>query len=204
MSSNDQPIRALILDLGNVLIFHDNDRLYRELAAACAREPAAILEALSNRGIGRIINTTDGPPSLVYETVAPAIGFPGSLDDFSAIWNGIFTPYEAMTPVIEALRGRIPLVVLSNTNAMHIEYIRRVLPVLGHFDAVLASNEIGAAKPDAAAYEAALAVAGVVPNEAAFFDDLPGHVEGARAVGIRGFVFTDVEGFARDLEQLGM
>jgi putative hydrolase of the HAD superfamily len=204
MTNNERPIRALILDLGNVLIHHDNDRLYRELAAASAREPAAVLEALSGSDIGRLINTTDGPPSLVYDAIAPAIGFRGSSADFSAIWNGIFTPYEAMAPVIEALRGRARLLVLSNTNAMHMDYIRGQLPLLDAFDNVLTSYELGLMKPDAAIYRAALDVARVAPNEAAFFDDVLGHVEGARAVGIHGFLFTDAHRFVGDLAELGL
>jgi putative hydrolase of the HAD superfamily len=199
MISTDPPIRALILDLGNVLIFHDNDRLYRELAAASACEPAAVLEALGSQGVGRLINITDGPPSLVYEFIAPAIGFRGDLSSFSTIWNGIFTPYEPIVPIIEALRGRAQLLVLSNTNAMHMDYIRAKLPVLDAFDAVLTSYELGLMKPEAAIYQAALAVAGVAPEEAAFFDDVLGHVEGARAVGIRGFLFTDAHQFVQDL-----
>jgi putative hydrolase of the HAD superfamily len=204
MTSINPPIRALILDLGNVLIHHDNDRLYRELAAASAGEPAAVLKALSGSDIGRLINTTDGPPSLVYDAIAPAIDFRGSLADFSAIWNGIFTPYEAMAPVIEALHGRTRLLVLSNTNAMHMDFIRGQLPLLNAFDNVLTSYELGLMKPDAAIYRAALDVAGVVPNEAAFFDDVLGHVEGARLVGIHGFLFTDARRFIGDLSELGL
>jgi HAD superfamily hydrolase (TIGR01509 family) len=201
--TNTQPqIRALILDLGNVLIFHDNDRLYRELASACAHEPSVVLEALSGQGVGRMINTTDGPPSLIYETVAPAIGFRGNLDDFRTIWNGIFTPYEAMTPIIEALRGRVQLLVLSNTNAMHMDYIRGELPVLDAFDAVLTSYKLGLMKPDAAIYRAALREAGVEAEEAAFFDDVAGHVEGARLIGINSFLFTDASQFVEDLSEL--
>jgi HAD superfamily hydrolase (TIGR01509 family) len=204
MTNRTSPIRTLILDLGNVLILHDNDRLYRELAAACDCEPSAVFEVLSNSGIGHHINTTDGPPSLVYETIAPAIGFAGSIEEFSAIWNGIFAPYEAMTPVIESLRGRMPLFVLSNTNAMHMDYIRGQLPVLAAFDAVLTSHELGMVKPDPAIYRAALAASGAAPEEAAFFDDVLGHVEGARSVGIHGFLFTDADQFMRDLSELGV
>ncbi|MGD9890761.1 MAG: HAD family hydrolase [Dehalococcoidia bacterium] len=204
MTSTDAPIRALILDLGNVLIHHDNDRLYRDLADASAGEPAVVLDALRSEGVGRMINTTDGPPSLVYEAIAPAIGFRGDLVAFSAIWNGIFTPYAAMTPIIEALRGRVRLLVLSNTNAMHMDYIRAQLPVLDAFDAVLTSYELGMMKPEAAIYRAALSVAGVAPEEAAFFDDVLGHVEGARAAGIRGFLFTDARQFVQDLTGLAL
>ena len=204
MTIINPPISALILDLGNVLIHHDNDRLYRELAAASACEPAVVTEALSGSNIGRLINTTDGPPSLVYDAIAPTIGFRGSLADFSAIWNGIFTPYEAMAPVIQAMRGRARLLVLSNTNAMHMDYIRGQLPLLDAFDEVLTSYELGLMKPDAAIYRAALDVAGVESKEAAFFDDVLGHVEGARRVGIHGFLFTDARRFVGDLAGLGL
>lgn len=204
MTNNNSPIRALILDLGNVLIHHDNDRLYRELAAASAREPEAVIAALGDSEIGRLINTTDGPPTLVYDAVAPAIGFRGGPAAFSAIWNGIFTPYEAMAPVITVLRGRARLLVLSNTNAMHMHYIRDQLPLLDAFDEVLTSYQLGLMKPDAAIYRAALAVAGVAPDEAAFFDDVIGHVEGARLAGMHGFLFTDVDQFVDDLITIGL
>lgn len=196
-------IRALILDLGNVLIFHDNKRLMRELAVACGCTPEAVLAALRPE-VSRRINTTDGDPSLVFDAVAPAIGFPGDLDAFSAIWNGIFTPNDELVPVIESLCDHLSLLVLSNTNAMHMAYIRPRLMVLQCFDAVLTSCELGLMKPDVAIYEAALRVAGVAPFEAAFFDDLPEHVEGARRAGLHAFLFTDAAGFTRDLAALGL
>ena len=143
------PPRALILDLGNVLIFHDNDKLYRDLAVASGTTPDAVIAALNSEA-GRRMNITDGPPELVYEIVAPAIGFPGTVEEFAAIWNGIFRPNDAIVPMIEALHGRLPLVVLSNTNAMHMAHIRPVLPILERFDAVLTSHELGLVKPDAA------------------------------------------------------
>jgi putative hydrolase of the HAD superfamily len=140
----------------------------------------------------------------VYEVIALAIGFRGGFAQFAAIWNGIFAPNEAVVPIIASLRGRVSLFVLSNTNPLHMAYIRPRLPVLACFDGVFTSYELGAAKPDALAYERALARAGVAPAEAAFFDDLPGHVEGAKRVGMRGFVFVDAGRFARDLASLGL
>jgi putative hydrolase of the HAD superfamily len=197
------PPRALILDLGNVLVFHDNDKLYRELAAASGTTPGQVIDALSSEA-GRRMNVTDGPPALVYEIVAPAIGFPGGVEEFAAIWNGIFQPNDAIVPVIEALHGRVPLVVLSNTNAMHMAYLRPLLPILERFDAVLTSHELGAVKPDAAAYLAAVSRASVAPDEAVFFDDVLGHVEGACRAGLRGLLFTDVDQFVADLADLGL
>lgn len=193
------PVRALILDLGNVLIFHDNDRLFRELGAACNRTPAEVQHLIRESGAGERINTTDGPPISVYDAVAPAIDFPGGYAEFAAIWNGIFTPHVEMEPVIERLHGRTPLFVLSNTNPLHMEHIWATLPVLSRIDHVLTSYELGVTKPDQRIYERALAVVNVPAREAAFFDDLPQHVAGARAAGLRAFLFTDAVQFQRDL-----
>jgi putative hydrolase of the HAD superfamily len=195
--------RALILDLGNVLVFHDNDKLYHELAAASGTTPGRVIDALSSEA-GRRMNVTDGPPALVYEIVAPAIGFPGSVEEFAAIWNGIFQPNDAIIPVIEALHGRLPLLVLSNTNAMHMAHIRPLLPILERFDAVLTSHELGVVKPETAAYLTAVSRASAAPDETAFFDDVPGHVEGACRAGLRGLLFTDVDRFVADLADLGL
>ena len=205
MRSETQPrIRALILDLGNVLIFHDNERLYRELGAACGRPAGEIEAVITASATGRRINVTAGPPESVFETLAPVLGFPGSFTQFAGIWNGIFTPNDAIVPLIAALQGRVRLVVLSNTNPLHMAYIRPRLPVLDRFDGVLTSYELGMVKPEAAIYERAVDFAGVAPAEAAFFDDVRGHVRGAERAGILGFLFTDTAAFAADLAALGL
>ena len=60
------------------------------------------------------------------------------------------------------------------------------LGLLEHVDGVVTSADVGAAKPDAAMFERALALAGVEPAEAVHVgDSVENDVEGARAVGIR-------------------
>lgn len=199
-------IRAVILDLGNVLIFHDNDRLARELGAAGGLDPIEVVTRINaaDRAAGYPLNTRNSSPESVYDLVAPAIGFPGSFDEFAAIWNGIFWPHEEIVPIVEALQGQVQLLVLSNTNPLHMHYIRPVLPVLDRFDHVLTSYELGLVKPDVAIYQRAIEIAGVRPAEAVFFDDVEGHIEGARRAGLRAFLFTDAPGFSRDLATLGL
>lgn len=197
-------VSTLFLDLGNVLIFHDNDRMYRALGEACGRTPNEIGPLIHTARGENWINVTDCPPHEIYEAVREAIGYPGSFDEFAAIWNGIFTPNTEIVPLLDALHGRVRLFVLSNTNALHMAYIRPRLPVLRLFDRLFTSYELGVVKPDAAIYRRALELAGCDAAQSAFFDDLAGHVQGAEAVGMRGFVFTDAAGFRRDLEALGL
>ena len=80
---------------------------------------------------------------------------------------------ESMFPVVSALSTRVKLLLLSNTNAVHVEWLLPRLPVLAKFDRLLLSNELGCVKPEPAIYRAALDAAGTAPDETAFFDDIP-------------------------------
>jgi HAD superfamily hydrolase (TIGR01509 family) len=118
------------------------------------------------------------------------------------LWNCHFTVNQPMVKAVEALEGRFKRVLLSNTHDLHVRFLRERLPLLARFDGLVLSCEVGHVKPEPEIYRRALEVAQCAPREAAFFDDVSAYVEGARAVGIRARVFTTVERFEADLEEL--
>jgi putative hydrolase of the HAD superfamily len=73
----------------------------------------------------------------------------------------------------------------------------------GLFHAIANSSEIGAAKPDARFFEAALQIAGVAAAEALFVDDSRTNVEAAARLGIRSHQFSGPAGMARFLQEAG-
>lgn len=76
--------------------------------------------------------------------------------------------YDDARPLLESLRGRYRLGVITNGNAD----VRRL--DLGHcFDVILSPMDIGAAKPDRVIFEAACHRLGVEPEEAAHVGDEP-------------------------------
>lgn len=74
--------------------------------------------------------------------------------------------------------------------------------LLQRFDHVAISAEIGVMKPDAAAYEAILAMLALPASACVFIDDLPTNVTAARAVGMHGIVFEDTASCLEALEGL--
>jgi putative hydrolase of the HAD superfamily len=60
-------------------------------------------------------------------------------------------------------------------------------------DAVIISAEVGVEKPDPRIFQLALDALDAGPSECVFVDDVPQHVEGARAVGIDAFRHTSTE-----------
>ena len=70
------------------------------------------------------------------------------------------------------------------------------------FDHIAISAEIGVMKPDAAAYEAILAMLALPASACVFIDDLPANIAAARALDMHGIVFEDTAPCLEALEGL--
>jgi putative hydrolase of the HAD superfamily len=121
------------------------------------------------------------------EAMMAALDLPG-LDRASArevmLGSLEFLPFDDVEPALSALRDR-KLIVVSNWDCSLADWLEP-LGVLEHVDGVVTSAEVGAAKPDVAMFELALALAEVEPGEAVHVgDSVENDVAGARAAGIR-------------------
>ena len=128
-----------------------------------------------------------------------------TFEEFSAIWCMIFRK-ETFVPesLVAALSERYRLVLLSNTNAIHIPFLRANYPLLRYFQAQVLSHEVKEMKPGAAMYKTALAHAVGTPEECFFTDDILVYVEGARQFGIQAEQFLGQEKLENDLRQRGV
>jgi putative hydrolase of the HAD superfamily len=194
-------LEAVILDLGNVLAFHDNAKLFREMAEAFHATPANIGERLDG-GLWDRVNRGSLPGDALRRELVARLGHDVSADDWLRLWNCHFTLNEAMVRHVEKLVGRVRLVLLSNTHDQHFEHLRPRLPILDAFDGLTLSYEVGALKPERRIYERALELAKVEPARAVFFDDVERYAQGASAVGIHGMVFTSADAFPAQLRAL--
>ena len=93
---------------------------------------------------------------------------------------------------------------LSNTNAIHFEMVRRTYPILRHFDAFCLSYEVKAMKPDPKIYRAAVEMAGCLPEECFYTDDIAAYVEGAQRIGIDAVQFEGAEQLQREMRARGI
>jgi glucose-1-phosphatase len=75
----------------------------------------------------------------------------------------------------------------------------RFADLLAPFRKVYVSNEIGARKPEAAAFAAVIADMGIPPQRILFFDDSGANVAGAKACGLNAVQVTGTEDIERAL-----
>ena len=181
---------TVLFDLGGVFVHVDPEPSIRRLRARFSGLNGAALRdffedspAALEYELGRI--DTDA----FYRRVVRDLGLDLGRGEFEACWNEIFEPIRPMIDLLPRLKPRYGLVLLSNTNPLHFETIGERWSFYGHFDAVVLSYEVGAMKPDARMYEAALARCGSSPEACLFFDDREENVLAAEEAGIRSFVF---------------
>lgn len=101
---------------------------------------------------------------------------------------------QAKIDMLIELRKKFRLLLLSNTNPLHIEIsskeesAKRGKTIHDYFDKCYLSYEMGLAKPQAGIFEAVLKDAGLNPSECLFLDDGPKNIEQAQNLGIQTYL----------------
>jgi len=116
------------------------------------------------------------------------------VDSIIRVWHeGMYLDDEAKS-VIEALRRRYKVGLITNwEHAPRIHELLTELRIEGLFDAVVVSDEYGAAKPDPSIFHEALSRTGVSPGEAVYVGDMEVDVEGSINAGIHPVLIKRID-----------
>jgi HAD superfamily hydrolase (TIGR01509 family) len=200
-----RPITAITFDLGNVLIRVDHLRFCRRLAVLAALSPQEVYAQVFESALEPGYDTGRITSREFYERVTAHFGVALPYSRFRDLWCDLFDPMEGMAELVRHLASRFPLFLLSNTNALHFEYIQaRYAALLQHFRAFVLSFEVGSRKPEPAIYQSLIRQAGRPPEEILFLDDKVSFVEGARGQGLTAWQFRSPQELQPDLERHGL
>lgn len=197
-------IKAIVWDVGNVLVRWDVRALYRTIFD----DPDEMERFLSEVWTpAHNLRCDAGEPyaDVIAEVVAD---HPEHEEAVRAAWDRwietIPGEVDGSLELLSELRAAgYPQYGLTNFSA-------ETLPLIGHYpqlgllDDIVASGHVGVTKPDAAIYRIVLDRAGVDAADAVFLDDSPTNVDGAIAVGMPAVLFTDVPSARRALADLGV
>lgn len=192
--------RALLFDIGNVLLrfdFSTAARRFAELSAVSADEVLTRLAIFkSELESGRISDDEFVSHS------TELIGFRGTRDQFAEIWGNIFTENEPMTGLVQRLAGKMPLYLFSNTNGLHKTWFMSRFGVFSHFDGGVFSHEIRHMKPDEGFYRTAIEQFRLDPAQTFYIDDLAENIATGERLGFvtHRYDFRDHAALERDLE----
>jgi putative hydrolase of the HAD superfamily len=197
-------IRALIFDMGNVLVYFSHERMCRQIGELVGRSGDEVRRELMESGLFTRYETGQITAEAVHSHVESIVSKAIDRRALERAASDIFWRNETIEPVIDSLATLgLPLILLSNTCDAHIRWIDDRFPVLRHFTRRVLSFEIGAAKPDRPIFEAAARAAGVAPAECFFADDTPGHIDAAQRLGFDAVVYRDTPQLTSELRTRG-
>jgi putative hydrolase of the HAD superfamily len=185
-------IHNLIFDFGGVLINLDMEAVPRGLRQFGRELPGQNLILLSQQYEKGLVTTNH----FLEQTQKALKG--SQIDQVREIWNQTIAdfPVEHLD-FLEKLKatGRYRMYLLSNTNALHMEQVRKTMGMElfdrfhSCFKAFYLSHEVGMRKPDPEIFQFVLDQNGLLPEETLFIDDTREHTQSAAALGIETWHF---------------
>ena len=137
--------------------------------------------------------------------VRDAVGFQGTLEEFSGYFADIFTEIPAMIALqAELRRSGFKTYIFSNTNDLAVEHVKSHFPFFKNFDGYIYSCEVGVMKPDAKIYEAMEQMSGRNGSDIVYLDDRAENVAGGAARGWNAILHETPEKTRAAIEKLGL
>lgn len=197
------PLKAVIFDLGGVLVRTLDPQPRQRLAARLGISPGELSQLVFDSETARLATLGAITTEEHWQAVREALGL--SPDEFTTVprefWDGDRLDL-ALVDFLRALRQRYRTALLSNAW----DDLRRVMEEHWHitdaFDEVVISAEVGLAKPDVRIFTLTLARLGVLPFEAVFVDDFPENIQAASRVGLQTILFQSPEQALDDLRAM--
>jgi HAD superfamily hydrolase (TIGR01509 family) len=195
---------TIIFDLGKVILDFDPRAITRRLSGTFKIPEKRIHEVIYGGELESLYDRGKMSSRDFYQDVVRSLGVDLSFREFRDMWTRIFTCNDGVCDVIQALKKRNRLLLLSNTNEMHFEYAVRTFDILNVFDDHILSYRVGERKPHPEIYLAALRTADCPADECTYIDDIEEYVLAARQAGMHGIVFRDAQQLQKELSAVGI
>ena len=178
-------IKSIIFDFGDVFVNLDKPATKRLLGNFGMEDWSEETLQKNNNYEKGLISTSN---FIEYYTKSLP---PLSRKEFVECWNSVlldFPRYRLDFIKTLAEEKKYQLILLSNTNEIHIDWIKEHVPFFEEFkecfDRFYLSHEINFRKPDAEIYEFVLMSNYLQPSECLFIDDTKANTEAASELGI--------------------
>ncbi len=193
-------IKTFIFDLGKVIVPFELDNQIKILESVCDLKHPDIQEKILAAEEIRLFETGKISAEDLFKHLKILFSLRMTFAEFVTAWNSIF----ALEPIIseqfiEKLSKKYRLIILSDTNELHFEFIRQNFPILRFFDDFVLSYKVGFLKPSSEIFQVAVEKSKCAANECLFTDDRRGNVEGALKFGIDAVLFESAEQFEKEI-----
>lgn len=184
-------IRNILFDLGGVLLDIDYSKAAMAFKKLGVANDDHLLSA-SSMGIFNRFDCGQISPSAFQVEMCALVGMPLSSEQVTGAWNAMLLDWDLKRlELVEALRKRYRVYLLSNTNSIHYScYNQRLKAITGgrslnsYFDRAYYSFEVGLRKPQREIFNLVVENNGLIPAETLFVDDTEENIRMASEIGM--------------------
>jgi len=198
-------IRALVLDVGEIIVRLDFKRLFTALGLPATNIPQA-MDLLSHWDAYDTFERGHLTSVAFFEILRKKFSLILPDAVLLPLWNSVLIGEIAgIDSLLTEVAAKVPVYGLTNASLPHLEYVKKLCPACRHFTQIFSSCELGLRKPEAAIYEAVLRAIHVPAAETLFIDDRQDNVTGARLAGMKAEqCLNPPDELKKHLEQYGI
>ena len=194
-------VSLVLFDMDDVLCAYSRPTRAAHLAQLAGLEPDAVLAAVWGSGFEAQADAGAIDAETYLRGHRERLGYPLTLDEWLDARRASITPRHDVLEIVERIRERARIAVLTNNSTLVADHIDRLFPELRPLfgNAIHSSAGLQAAKPDSECFRRCLRVLGAAPGEVLFIDDLADNVAGAELAGLSAHRYVSPEKLAEVL-----
>jgi glucose-1-phosphatase len=196
-----EKLRAIIFDIGRVLVRVDVARAMQGLATGSSLSPAELWSTIEKDP--RWPDWQEGrmAPRDWYSHLSRRLAAGLSFEQFTEAWNRALDPNPIQEDsFLENLSKHYRLALLSNTDPLHVAHLEKTFSFFRFFPVRVYSCSVGASKPNPVIFREALRAVKVNADAALYIDDVAAYVDAAQRLGMPAIQFRSPAQLRADLQ----
>src|SRR6266403_1107938 len=199
------PLRAVIFDIGRVIVKLDLARAIEGLSQGISLSPAELWSAIEKDPRWHDWQEGRISPHDWHLHITRRLGSPLKFEEFREAWNRTLDPVPLQSDdLFASLAREHKLALVSNTDPIHIAHLESNFSFFQFFSrpARIYSCAIRASKPSPVIFQAALKAVRTPASQAVFIDDILEYVQVARSLGLHAIQYLNPGQLRSDLNAL--
>ncbi len=195
MTSLPKGVTSVIFDLGGVLVDLSAEKTAAEFAVLAGISMPDVFLAYTSNPDFNAYEKGDISDSDFRNAVRRIFSTDASDFEIDRCWNAMLLNLPTTKlKLLEALKQRFKTIVLSNTNAIHLNYIERFMlngtRLERHFHKAYYSHKLRMRKPELNIYSHVLKENNMIAEQTIFLDDSRENINAAKSLGIQTIHIT--------------
>ena len=195
-------IKTIISDLGNVIVYVDPHKITKSLAKYSNYDEKYIYDFFNQSLARKGFDKGKISKEKFFRHFKDNLNLKMSFNQFRKAWCACFDGLNKdMVKLLKKLKKNYRLILLSNTDEIHFNYLKKKYKILNIFDDSVLSYKVGYAKPNPMIFLKAIRKAKTSPKQIFFIDDIYSFVGVARMLKIKAAQYTSFNNLKIDLRK---